>query len=106
MNTTNYNSSTLLPPRLIQLDPSVSESIECSVHTLPKPLLREFRHVFGSLHENDLADMQQQPQLLAIPTNQRAREDLVGVGDHVEQEKDRLLNVVGEKMYSARGNVD
>ena len=33
-------------------------------------------------------------RLLAIPTNQRAREDLVGVGDHIEQEKDRLLNVV------------
>ena len=30
---------------------------------------------------------------MAIPTNQRAREDLVNVGDHIEYEKDRLLNV-------------
>lgn len=36
-------------------------------------------------------------RLLAIPTNQRAREDLVAVGDHIEEEKDRLLNVVSEK---------
>lgn len=32
-------------------------------------------------------------EILAIPTNQRAREDLVAVGDKIEQEKDRLLNV-------------
>ena len=31
-------------------------------------------------------------EFLAIPTNQRAREDLVAVGDKVEAEKDRLLN--------------
>ena len=35
-------------------------------------------------------------RLLAIPTNQRAREDLVAVGEHIEEEKDRLLNVVRE----------
>jgi hypothetical protein len=45
--------------------------------------------VFGNVHQQN-EDM----LLLAIPTNQRAQEDLVGVGDHVEQEKDRLLNVV------------
>eukprot|EP00529_Nitzschia_sp_RCC80_P035987 CAMPEP_0113477196 /NCGR_PEP_ID=MMETSP0014_2-20120614/20078_1 /TAXON_ID=2857 /ORGANISM="Nitzschia sp." /LENGTH=160 /DNA_ID=CAMNT_0000370273 /DNA_START=283 /DNA_END=765 /DNA_ORIENTATION=- /assembly_acc=CAM_ASM_000159 len=31
-------------------------------------------------------------ELLAIPTNQRARHDLVAVGDEIEAEKDRLLN--------------
>lgn len=36
--------------------------------------------------ENDL-------EILALPTNQQAREDLVGVGDDIEDEKDRLLNV-------------
>ncbi len=87
--TTSHNSSTLLPPRLVKLDASSFDTIECSVHTLPKPLLREFRHVFGNVHQQN-EDM----LLLAIPTNQRAQEDLVGVGDHVEQEKDRLLNVV------------
>jgi hypothetical protein len=33
-------------------------------------------------------------ELLAIPTNQQAREDLVAIGDPIEFEKDRLLNVV------------
>jgi hypothetical protein len=33
-------------------------------------------------------------ELLAIPTNQQARQDLVAVGEAVELEKDRLLNVV------------
>jgi hypothetical protein len=33
-------------------------------------------------------------ELIAIPTNQRAREDLVAIGEHIEKEKDRLLNVV------------
>ena len=28
-----------------------------------------------------------------MPTNQRAREDLVNIGPHIELEKDRLLNV-------------
>jgi len=32
-------------------------------------------------------------EILAIPTNQCAREDLVAVGDKIEAEKDRLLNV-------------
>ena len=36
----------------------------------------------------------EQFELLAIPTNQQARRDLVAVGDDVELEKDRLLNVV------------
>ena len=33
-------------------------------------------------------------ELLAIPTNQRARHDLVAIGDEIELEKDRLLNCV------------
>ena len=57
---------------------------------------REFDHVFGN---NYLMGQKQEDvpmegmQLLAIPTNQRAREDLVNIGDHIECEKDRLLNV-------------
>jgi len=35
-------------------------------------------------------------EILAIPTNQKARADLVAVGDHIEEEKDRLLNVFVE----------
>ena len=34
----------------------------------------------------------QTAEVFAIPTNQKAREDLVAVGDHIELEKDRLLN--------------
>ena len=112
--------------------------IEVSVHTLPKPLLREFGHVFGEKYltddiasggsagdiatndgmlanntvaataaaasssssspddamEIDTNSTKEQLELIAIPTNQKARHDLVAVGDEIEQEKDRLLNVV------------
>ena len=91
--------STLLPPKLVA-PPSCNtttkqqvNALECSVHTLPKPLLREFRHVFGDQYLVDSAG-EHDKELLAIPTNQRAREDLVAIGDHIEEEKDRLLNVV------------
>jgi hypothetical protein len=48
--------------------------------------------------ETDETSMAMHPlELLAIPTNQRAKEDLVAVGEHIEREKDRLLNVVREK---------
>lgn len=83
-------SSMLLPPRLLSQKADSSDGLECSVHTLPKPLMREFHHVFGDQYLHVGAG----GELLAIPTNQRAREDLVAIGDHIEHEKDRLLNVV------------
>lgn len=91
-------ASTLLPPRSIAVTPKSPEdlgnSLECSVHTLPKQLLREFKHVFGDQYLYNGDSGNDELELLAIPTNQRARQDLVAVGDHIEQEKDRLLNVV------------
>jgi hypothetical protein len=69
-----------------------NDGIECSVHTLPKPLLREFRHVFGDTYVSSCHNLS--CEIIAIPTNQKAREDLVAVGDHIEKEKDRLLHVV------------
>lgn len=89
-------SSTLLPPRTVVQKQGSNDGIECSVHNLPKPLLREFRHVF----QDEYLKIPEQltsnvlMELIAIPTNQRAREDLVGIGSHIEKEKDRLLNVV------------
>jgi Methylmalonic aciduria and homocystinuria type D protein len=94
-------------------------SIEVALATLPKPLLREFHHVFPERIFMDdfpverrmytrqqggqLQDMEQTENdneintsdcvLLAIPTNQPSVVDLVGMGEAVEQEKDRLLNV-------------
>ena len=63
--------------------------------------MREFSHVFNDsylrFNEDDNAMAVEEGEdlkLLAIPTNQRAKEDLVAVGDHIEAEKDRLLNVV------------
>jgi hypothetical protein len=64
-------------------------------------LLREFRHVFQDEYlkppsrNPDITDelLNEPCILIAIPTNQRAREDLVAIGDHIEREKDRLLNV-------------
>mmetsp|Transcript_20704 Transcript_20704/g.44762 ORF Transcript_20704/g.44762 Transcript_20704/m.44762 type:complete len:227 (-) Transcript_20704:1215-1895(-) len=107
------SSGVLLPPRIVYLNDQTSisasagtanDELECSLHYLPKPLMREFGHVFNDEHLNfhsgdDMMDdvdggsSSSQLRLLAIPTNQRAREDLVAVGDHIEEEKDRLLNV-------------
>jgi len=90
-------SSVLLPPRILKLSESSLNGIECSIHTHPKALEREFRHVFGDeylkrpLHSSDSS--QKSLELIAIPTNQHATEDLVAIGDHIEKEKDRLLNV-------------
>jgi len=110
-------SSTLLPPRILVQKEGSGDGVECSVHTLPKPLLREFQHVFRDTYlrrpqeiENSTSlsptgnsgydeSHQMKMELLAIPTNQKAREDLVAIGDHIEMEKDRLLNVVGSNSY-------
>mmetsp|Transcript_2832 Transcript_2832/g.7472 ORF Transcript_2832/g.7472 Transcript_2832/m.7472 type:complete len:209 (-) Transcript_2832:1364-1990(-) len=103
-----YTSSTVVKPRELAQRQGSDNGLECSIHTLPKPLLREFRHVFGDeylkassqptgvdevMSDVNEAESRQAPALLAIPTNQKAREDLVAVGDHIEKEKDRLLNV-------------
>ena len=104
-NQASETSSTLLPPRLVRMDTSTNDDLECSLHYLPKPLMREFGHVFNDEYlkfgdgsgDTEMADISAGDtslRLLAIPTNQKAREDLVAVGDHIEQEKDRLLNVV------------
>ena len=95
-------TSTVIPPRVVRFTSSIDDELECSLHFLPKPLMREFSHVFNDsyLRFHDDSDMgvdgnnSSELRLLAIPTNQRAREDLVAVGDHIEAEKDRLLNVV------------
>lgn len=89
------SSSTLLPPRLVRMNASTNDDLECSLHYLPKPLIREFSHVFNDQYLKFGDQAGDSPlRLLAIPTNQRAREDLVAVGEHIEREKDRLLNVV------------
>lgn len=71
-----------------------NDFIEVSVHTLPKPLRREFQHVFQPESTipkyNDCND--DEWEVFAIPTNQRALHDLVKVGEEIEDEKDRLLN--------------
>ena len=112
MATNQAPVGTLVSPRLVRMDQSSTDDLECSLHYLPKPLLREFSHVFNDEYlkfgdnSSTMEEMAMDTtgdssssslsalKLLAIPTNQKAREDLVAVGDHIEQEKDRLLNVV------------
>jgi hypothetical protein len=112
--------STIVEPRMACRSGKTEDPIECSLHVLPKQLQREFQHVFGDKYldikeRTDNAYGQQRPdtatdgdcsmgisepssssplELLAIPTNQRARHDLVAIGDEIELEKDRLLNCV------------
>ena len=110
-------SSTVVPPRLVRMDQAGTDDLECSLHYLPKQLLREFSHVFndeylkfGDNSGDDAVMTDDSPdsslRLLAIPTNQRAREDLVAVGDHIEQEKDRLLNVVSTYVFCSNQYYD
>lgn len=95
MTSTPSSACTLLPPRLLSTREGSPNGLEVSVHTLPKPLVREFRHVFGDKYLESGKDLTQvgDCELLAIPTNQHALHDLVAVGDEIEKEKDRLLNV-------------
>jgi hypothetical protein len=101
----SHTISIIIPPRLVVERHGSDDSLECSLHSLPKPLLREFRHVFQDsyLQSPETINSTAQMDLFAIPTNQRAREDLVAIGDHIEKEKDRLLNVVS-KVQSAHAN--
>jgi hypothetical protein len=105
--TEGTTSSMILPTRILVQKDGSSDGIECSAHTMPKPLQREFRHVFGDsicfpiATDSSLTplwpvdnNLQDKCEILAIPTNQKAREDLVAVGEHIEREKDRLLHVV------------
>eukprot|EP00531_Pseudo-nitzschia_arenysensis_P016451 CAMPEP_0116115548 /NCGR_PEP_ID=MMETSP0329-20121206/563_1 /TAXON_ID=697910 /ORGANISM="Pseudo-nitzschia arenysensis, Strain B593" /LENGTH=161 /DNA_ID=CAMNT_0003608983 /DNA_START=92 /DNA_END=574 /DNA_ORIENTATION=- len=89
-------SSTIVEPRIACRSGKQNDPIECSLHTLPKPLIREFKHVFGEKYlqsnDGDVAMETAEVEVLAIPTNQHARHDLVAVGDEIEAEKDRLLN--------------
>jgi hypothetical protein len=71
--------------------------------------MREFSHVFNdsylTFQDDTMAvdgSIKSELKLLAIPTNQKAREDLVAVGDHIEAEKDRLLNVVSVNSTSIK----
>ena len=69
--------------------------------------MREFGHVFNDEYlkfEGGEAVDASALTLLAIPTNQRAREDLVAIGDHIEAEKDRLLNVVSDSRPQPLGD--
>eukprot|EP00752_Nemacystus_decipiens_P005299 g4807.t1 len=68
---------TLQSPRM------TPDGLEVSLHTCPRALFRELRHVFPGV---DL------DACLAVPTSQKADIELVSFGDTVETEKDRLLN--------------
>ncbi len=100
-------SSTVVEPRLACRSGKQNDPIECSLHTLPKPLMREFKHVFGEKYlrgesDGDVSMNDSDIEILAIPTNQHARHDLVAVGDEIEAEKDRLLNCVSSSMCMSR----
>jgi hypothetical protein len=69
--------------------------MEVSAHTMPKPLQREFSHVFDRQVSFDGFE-ERGAEVLAILTNQHALEDLISIGDSVEEEKDRLLNAFME----------
>ena len=88
--------STIWGPTLVQSPTQNQDPIEVSLHSLPKPLEREFRHVFSHLEIQEDDILFSNCEWLAIPTHQHAKYDLVKMGDEIEEEKDRLLNVFME----------
>lgn len=78
---------TILEPTLVHVPSSVKESrnsnCQVSAHLVTsKSFLREAAYVFPN---QDLTD------LVVISTMQKARVELVRIGDEVEEEKDRLI---------------
>lgn len=60
-------------------------SLDISAHVCPKRFIKELQYVFPNC---DLTDV------IAIPTMQFAKNELVNIGDEIEVEKDRLLERV------------
>lgn len=59
--------------------------LDISAHVCPKRFIKELQYVFPNC---DLTDV------IAIPTMQFAKNELVNIGDEIEVEKDRLLERV------------
>ncbi len=76
-----------------ELDASELSVLEFSVHACSAALQRELRRVFASDSElgEVLADAERAACVLAVPTFQPSRLDLVAIGGDVEREKDLKL---------------
>lgn len=59
--------------------------LDISAHICPKRFIKELQYVFPNC---DISNV------IAIPTMQFARNELVNIGDEIEVEKDRLLERV------------
>lgn len=75
----------------ILFGPVMLGALEVHVCRCPRLVTRELEHVFPHL---TTAAAEAKDALLAIPTNQHSCMDLVKVGEAVDVEKDRCLEVV------------
>lgn len=66
--------------------------LDISAHICPKRLIKELQYVFPNC---DLTNV------IAIPTMQFAKNELVNIGDEIEIEKDRLLERVSDNSIEA-----
>jgi len=80
-----YPAGTIMEPK------TTREHIEVSVHKCPKALIRELERIFP---EVELVGGEH--ALLAVPTSQHTKMDLVRVGEEVEDEKDLRLERFAE----------
>lgn len=69
--------------------------LDISAHVCPKRFIKELQYVFPNC---DLTDV------IAIPTMQFAKNELVNIGDEIEVEKDRLLERVSYMMTCGKAN--
>lgn len=60
------------------------------MHRCPKSLDKDLRQVFPDLIDSDM------DKLLIIPTWQPSSMDLAGMGKEIEDEKNRLLDIVSQ----------
>jgi|AntRauTorckE5430_2_1112549.scaffolds.fasta_scaffold68318_1 hypothetical protein len=82
-------------PEMIVQGPLMLGTLEVHVCRCPRLVVRELEHVFPHLAQ---ATAESKDSLLVIPTNQCSSVDLVKVGEAVETEKDRCLEVVRSRI--------
>lgn len=84
-STTSTALSRTAPPLLVPTE--LREDFQVSVHSCPRLLQRELKHVFPAFFQ----DKKNDHEVLAVLTCQRSRMDLSQFGLDADNEKDRLL---------------
>eukprot|EP00043_Microstomoeca_roanoka_P014505 m.143797 g.143797 ORF g.143797 m.143797 type:complete len:185 (+) comp16026_c0_seq5:150-704(+) len=72
-------------------------TLEISVHSCPPRFAPHFKQIFDPDIDTD--------RLLIVPTFRKSKADLVGIGGHIEEEKDQLLEEFAEEAKQVCGRI-